>query len=368
MSAFRFGLKLVDLHLSANPSQLDVKAMDHMKPYQGKKLALNVTFSCTHRCNLVCTHCQAENSDTVSDIPTKRFLEIIDEVADAGCIKIGFTGGEPLMRKDIDQALERCYERSMVTTLVSNGYPVFKHIEKLKKLSLLFISMDGNQEVNDKIRGEGSFDKILEAVRLAKQNNIPVALLTTLCSMNYHVVKEMCEIVEDLEVHWMIGVIQTQFTGLTDQDFSKGQLREMLRTISKVKHLRTSKTYMDFALGKKKMPRCFAGIGYAIIAPNGVLYPCFPAQFDKRYTGVSIMEKNFSQAYQELPLYRATCDTCALACHMEANFLYQFSFENIRQSLKLTKPTSSDVSRSRYLAAYQAKKERKISLKLAVGV
>lgn len=340
MSAIKFGLGLLDLYTHSNPKQFDIrKREDHLKPYTGKKIPLSVTFSCTHRCNLVCIHCQAENSDTAEEIPTVRFLELIDEIADAGCQKIGFTGGEPLMRKDIGEALERCYARGMVTTLVTNGFPVFKYMDKLKKLSLLFVSLDGDRKINDQIRGDKSFDKFLEAVKLAKEAGIPVAALTTLTSLNYPVIDEMCKIIEDLEIHWMVGVIQTRFTGFNEQDFSAGQLQHMVERISKVKHLRTSKSYLDFVLGKRSANQCFAGIGYAIIAPTGKLYPCFPAQFDHAgYSGISLFDKSFGQAFAELPIYRNTCDTCALACHIETNYLYLFGFDNIRQSFRLTKP------------------------------
>ncbi len=343
MSAINFGLGLLDLYSGANFKQIDTRhSEDNRKPYEGKKIPLSVTFSCTHRCNLVCIHCQAENSDTADEIPSKRFVELIDEIADAGCQKIGFTGGEPLIRKDIGEALERCYARGMVTTLVTNGFPVFKYIDQLEKLSLLFISLDGNQEVNDRIRGEKSFEKFLEAVKLAKSRHIPVCALTTLTSMNYDVVDEMCKIVEDLGIHWMIGVIQTRFTGFAEQDFKQGQLEKMLERVSKVKNLRTSKTYMDFVLGKRAMSKCFAGIGYAIIAPTGKIFPCFPAQFDHAsYSGISVLDRNFGEAFQELPLYRATCDTCALACHIETNYLYLFNPDNIRQSFRLTKPITN---------------------------
>lgn len=341
MNALHFGFKLIELHLGANPVQFDVRRReDNLKPYRGKKIPITVTFSCTHRCNLVCVHCQAENSNTEKDIPSGRFLELIDEIADAGAVRIGFTGGEPLIRNDIGKALRRCKERGIITSLVTNGFLVYKYIEDLKNLSLLFVSLDGDQKVNDAIRGEHSFDKFVEAVELAKKHKIPVAALTTLSSMNFSVYKEMCKIITDLNIHWLVGVIQTRFTGKTDQDFQDGQLETMLAEITKIKNLRTSKGYIEAVRRNKTAEKCFAGIGYSIIAPDGMMYPCFPAQFDKTYTGVNLLKKNFGKAYQEMLLYRNTCDTCALACHLEANELYSFGLHNILQSFKMTQSLS----------------------------
>jgi MoaA/NifB/PqqE/SkfB family radical SAM enzyme len=335
MNAARFCSKLIQLHCGKKREQLSLDRANHGAAYRGTKLPLQVTFSCTYRCNLKCAHCQAENSNVKDEISTKRFLEIIDEIAEAGAVRIGFTGGEPLIRKDMTEGLRHCYEHKILTTMVSNSYLVPQSIEHLKKLSLLFLSLDGTREAHEQIRGKGSFDQFLKAVRAAKDNGIPVAALTTLCSVNYPAIQEMCDLIKALDIHWLVGVIQTRFTGRTSQDLTQERLNEMLDKIEKVKNLRTAKAYLDLLRGKRQAPECFAGVGYAIIAPDGCLYPCFPAQFDKSYKGVSVLDKSFKQAFAELPLYRATCDTCTLACHIEANFLYQFEWASILQAIKL---------------------------------
>lgn len=353
-----FGAHLLRLHLGADRSQVALKASDHNKAYSGRRFPLSVTISCTHRCNLSCAHCQSENSDVKEDISTERFLSLIDEMAQAGTTRVGFTGGEPLMRKDFGRILERCRERGLIVSVVSNGWLVRRSIAWLKGIALLFLSLDGGREVHDKIRGPGNFDKFIEAAQAAQAAGIPVAALTTLCSMNYGCVAEMKETVESLKLHWMVGLIQSGFTQRSEQDISKTQIREMVSAISKSPNMRASGKYLRFAQESEPPSRCWAGIGYCIIAPNGMMYPCFPSEFDhagyagvameegksfsgpaqaELYRGVSILDKPFARAFSELRLYRRTCGTCQLACHLESNYLYEFNPGSILNSFKLMK-------------------------------
>jgi len=338
--AMEFGFDLLKLYWGANFSQIYLKPKDHKQSYKGTKIPLSVTCSITHRCNLACIHCQSENSDIEPDLSPERYLHLIDEIADAGTSRIGFTGGEPLMRKDMGDILKRCHEKNLITSIVSNAWLVKHNIDKLKDLGVLFLSLDGDEEIHDKIRGPKNFAKFLEAVSFAKAQKIPVAALTTLSSMNASVVGKMVDIIDGLGIHWMIGIIQVGFMESSEQDISPTEVKRLMSEICKVKYLRTSTKYLKFAQQEKPVRKCLAGIGYCIIDPLGELYPCFPAQFDEDYEGISLQGKLFEEAFQELPLYRKTCDTCRLACHIENNYLYSFSLSSIMNSFKLMKPAA----------------------------
>lgn len=369
MSAIKFGMQLMKLYAGANFGQIALKEEDHNKEYSGRRLPLSVSISCTYHCNLNCTHCQAENNNAKPDIPTDRFLRLIDEIADAGCTKIGFTGGEPMIRRDFGQILDRCRQRGLIISVVTNGWFVKKNIDWLKGIHLLFLSLDGDKAEHDRIRGEGNYDKFIESVEAAREAKIPVAALSTLMSNNYHCIEGMAKIVRENRMHWMVGMVQTGFTDRTDQDLTPEQLKRAVEIISREKkNLRTSSKYLSFVLGGEPLKTCWAGIGYCIIGPDGKVYPCYPAELDhegydgvaaraeqggagkgptgplpkdQAYQGVSILNKPFAEAFYEMKLYRRTCDSCVLACHAESNFLMEFGVDNVRQSLKLMSPIAA---------------------------
>lgn len=361
MGVIAFGTKVLRLWGGADFSQISLRREDHNKAYRGSRIPISVTISCTYHCNLACAHCQSENNNKLKDIPTDRMLSLVDEIADAGAAKIGFTGGEPLLRNDMGEVLRRGQKRGLVSSLVSNAWLVKRRIEDLKPLSLLFLSLDGDAKTHDSIRGPGNFAKFIEAVEAARAADIPVCALTTLMSNNFHCTQEMRRICDEMGLHWMVGVIQTEFTGRSEQEFKDGQLPEVIRIVESSPNNRASKRYFRFVLEDAPLERCWAGVGYAIVAPNGRIYPCFPAQFDHEayagvanlqgcpertiapadaYEGVSIMDRPFGQAFQEMALYRRTCESCRLACHAESNYLYEFTPDNILKSFKLMRPAS----------------------------
>jgi MoaA/NifB/PqqE/SkfB family radical SAM enzyme len=332
---FQFGIGLIRLLAGANWQQVFIHEKDHNQAYQGTKIPLQLTHSCTWRCNYNCKHCQSENDNAKIDATKEEIIKIIDEGCQMSTVKIGFTGGEPLVRKDMCDILDYCYKKKLITTMVSNGALVPKFIDRLKKLNLLFMSLDGDQQAHDDLRGKGKWDILVRAIESAKAQNISVCALSTIGSYNINCLENMNRFVNEQNIHWMIGLIQTQYTGKTEQDISHEQIEQTVRILKKSPQLRTTHRYLNFIQSQKPPSFCFAGIGYAIITPDLTLYPCFPAQFDPAYQGISLKNKSLQDAFKELPLYRNDCRTCRLACHMEANYLYCFDPGSIMGSLKL---------------------------------
>lgn len=361
MSAVDFAWRLAKLHAGADREQLALRESDHNQPYRGKKIPLLVTISNYH-CNLQCLHCHSENDNAKQDVPTERMLRLIDEIADAGGVKVSFAGGEPLMRNDIGDILRRCKSRGLVVSVVTNGWYVARNLEALKGIDVLFLSLDGNREVHDRVRGAGSFDKFEEAVQVAQSNGIPVAALTTVMSGNMACLKEMGEIIAKRRLHWMVSLVQTRFTKRSEQELTRDEVRRAADFLSAARNVRTTRRYLRFLVEGRPMERCFAGIGYCSIAPDGMVYPCAPAIFDHEgydgtalrredagsfdpgpygaYRGVSVIDKTFGEAFDELRLYRRSCGSCYLACHAETNYIIEFSWESISQCLKLMRPAA----------------------------
>lgn len=140
----------------------------------------------TKNCNLVCIHC-ISSTGTKRELNTKNALEAIDNLADWGCRELYITGGEPLTRKDIFAILKKAKEKKFKIGLLTNGILINKrNIEEIKLyVDGIGISLDGSSpQVNDQIRGTGTFGKILEAISIVQKAQIPLALYVTLTKLN----------------------------------------------------------------------------------------------------------------------------------------------------------------------------------------
>ena len=345
-SAINFGYQLSKLWLGANRDQLKPKPEDHNKQYTGKKISLSTTFALTFVCNFECAHCGADidNSKAHLDIQTERILDLIKEMKVAGMLRVGFTGGEPLVRKGIDKIINESAENNLMISLTTNGWHVPRYIDELKKLNLMVISLDGTEEVHDFIRRKkGSFKKVMEAIKIAKKNNIPVLVNTCVMSSNLDNISEVSKLVKELNVNWTVDayidhtLIKKWQHGSNISRPDIEQFKKVIEEVKTNKKLRNSDEYLSL-IQKKDFPEyCFAGIGYSVISPTGELYPCFPAQNDPNFKGMDLKKMTFKEAFEKMPLYRAGCKNCDAICHMEVNNLYSFKQSSIKQAFRYLK-------------------------------
>ena len=149
----------------------------HHKQNQSKLHELTYLFwECTLRCNLNCIHCGSDcYKEAMSpDMPLPDFLKVLDSIIPhvlPNKTMVVITGGEPLMRKDLELCGAEIYKRGFPWGMVTNGYgltPVRFNALLAAGLRSITISLDGlNPETHDWFRGKsGSWDKAINALEL----------------------------------------------------------------------------------------------------------------------------------------------------------------------------------------------------------
>ena len=133
-------------------------------------------WECTLRCNLNCIHCGSDCSKEAlsPDMPLSDFLKVLDSIIphfSPNKTMVVITGGEPLMRKDLELCGKEIYKRGFPWGMVTNGYgltPVRFKALLAAGLRSVTISLDGlNPETHDWFRGKsGSWDKAIDALEL----------------------------------------------------------------------------------------------------------------------------------------------------------------------------------------------------------
>ncbi|NDV28339.1 12,18-didecarboxysiroheme deacetylase [Desulfovibrio sp. JC010] len=165
-----------------------------------------VVWNMTRRCNLKCVHCyaQAVDPDGQDEISTSKAKEIIDDLAAFGAPVMLFSGGEPLVRKDLVELASYATSKGMRAVISTNGTLITKEkARELKEVGLSYvgISIDGTEETHDKFRGvPGSYKKALEAVENCKAEGLKVGLRFTINKRNWTEVPSVFQVLKDLEV------------------------------------------------------------------------------------------------------------------------------------------------------------------------
>ncbi|MBI9111025.1 12,18-didecarboxysiroheme deacetylase [Maridesulfovibrio ferrireducens] len=165
-----------------------------------------VVWNMTRRCNLKCVHCyaQAVDPDGKDEISTSQAKTIIDDLAQFGAPVMLFSGGEPLVRKDLVELAHYTVGKGMRAVISTNGTLITKDKAKeLKEVGLSYvgISLDGGEETHDKFRGvKGSFKKALQGVENCKAEGLKVGLRFTLNKHNWKEVPTIFKLLKELEV------------------------------------------------------------------------------------------------------------------------------------------------------------------------
>ncbi len=134
-------------------------------------------WECTWRCNLACRHCGSDckSSSSIPDMPGEDFIRVVDSILphvdDRHRLNIVITGGEPLVRKDLEKIGRMLYDRELPWGIVTNGMAL--NPERFKALRAsgihnLTISLDGLRATHNWLRYHAeSFDRAIAAIRMA---------------------------------------------------------------------------------------------------------------------------------------------------------------------------------------------------------
>ncbi len=135
----------------------------------------HVYFSLTNRCNLRCKMCgiPSANARAEEELSTEQCKKIIDQIAGLKVDHIIFSGGEPILRKDIFSLIEHAASKKIgQIDLISNGLLIDEETARRltqSGLSHITLSIDGLETANDFIRGRGSFQKALTTIDIFRK-------------------------------------------------------------------------------------------------------------------------------------------------------------------------------------------------------
>lgn len=251
----------------------------------------------TERCNRACRHCYQDGKPT-AELGLKDLLNIIGLMEEAvgkwgkqGTLSL--TGGEPFLRRDDLYALMDRIDRSdllLYYDILTNGSLITeKEAEKLArqhKLRRVQVSLEGaTAATNDAVRGNGSFDATIQAIRNMRKAGIDVSIMTTVSRLNCGEITDVIRLAGDegavtLALERLIP--EGTGEGLADQVLSSHELRDLYQQVYEIAingaQTRVLLYRPLFALIAPEDPTvgalCSAGNNALTIMPDGTVYPC----------------------------------------------------------------------------------------------
>jgi len=251
-----------------------------IKGFFGKTVPLKVEHIPTFRCNFKCSYCGLWNKKS-KELSTKEIKVLMDKFSKAGTVSWNFTGGEPLLRRDIKELVEYAKFKGFYVTLNSNGILIKNNLDWIKKVDLIGISLDGTKEVHNKTRGQ--FDKVLESIKLLKEIKANVYICTVMNKLNLKNrgkgLKEILNLAKALNIKIaVLPIFEDKLNNIKDLKPTREEFEEGLEILKEFKKERNllliSWSTLEY-LEKGCLPfKCLAGKFFCTIYPDGKVSPC----------------------------------------------------------------------------------------------
>ncbi|MGE5650426.1 MAG: pyrroloquinoline quinone biosynthesis protein PqqE [Bacillota bacterium] len=284
----------------------------------GKPLWL--TLELTYRCPLKCPWCNnpLDFKDYAQrELSTEEWKRVLREGRALGALQLGFSGGEPLQRDDLEELVAYADQLGYYTNLITSGIGLTEvRMLALKNAGLKQVQLSlqsTKAALTDELVGARAHAHKLEAARLIKAHGFPMVLNMPVGRQNIGDIDAMCELASGL------GAEYIEFANLQYYNWALVNREELMPTIEQVRaaeatvnrwreKLDGSMTIYfvipDYYEGRPKA--CMNGWGaiHLTIAPDGVAMPCQEARAIPGLEFESVRDKPLSWLWHESPLFR----------------------------------------------------------------
>ncbi len=160
----------------------------------------------TDACNLRCRHCYID-STAPRELSLEQIREVLTDFAEMQGLRLLITGGEPLIHSRFNEINEMLPEFFLRKVLFTNGILLTRDILKTLKVDEIQVSIDGMQKAHDAVRGSGTYNRSLEAIRLALNAGFAVSVSTMVHRANLGDFDEMERLFKSLGIKdWTVDV------------------------------------------------------------------------------------------------------------------------------------------------------------------
>lgn len=272
-------------------SQLDDR--EYLQRFQRKIADRRIPFSgsiaLTHRCNLDCLHCYLGRQRAAAELTAEQWMALLDQAAEAECLELLITGGEPMIRPDFCRVYAHARERGMLVTVFTNATRVTDAVlDVMADLPPLLVEVSlygATPETHDRItRATGSFVQCLEGVERLLGRKVRVGLKTILMTANRQEYYGMEALAARYGVKWRLD--SAIFGCLPGEDgpdrpspcslrVSPGEAVEIeCSSERRVQGLRDAHARLRRRTVSEYLYTCGAGQTTFHVDPQGDLHPC----------------------------------------------------------------------------------------------
>ncbi|MFB3077766.1 MAG: pyrroloquinoline quinone biosynthesis protein PqqE, partial [Lysobacterales bacterium] len=288
----------------------------------------------TYRCPLQCVYCSNPIDYALYPdvLTTDEWLRVLQEARALGATQLGFSGGEPLVRKDLEVLVAEAKRLGYYSNLITSGIGMDEaRLAALKQAGLDHIQLSfqaRSRELNDYIGGAKSFLRKLTMARLIKRYDYPMVLNVVIHRYNIDHIDQILDMAEEVEADY-VELASTQYYGWAF--LNRAQLMPTRTQVERAQA--TAHAYQERLKGRMQIfyvvpdyfenrPKpCMSGWGavFMAIAPDGTVLPCHAARQLPGLTFPNVREASLEWIWYDSPTFnrfrgqewmREPCRTC----------------------------------------------------------
>jgi pyrroloquinoline quinone biosynthesis protein E len=268
----------------------------------------------TYRCPLRCVYCSnpLDYGQHRQELDTETWLRVLREAEDLGVVQLNLTGGEPLVRDDLEALIAEARRLDLYTNLITSGIPLRRErLARFRELGLdnVQLSIQDTEAIGaDRIAGRRAFERKLTIAAWVKELGFPLTLNTVLHRENLDHVADIVALAERLGAD-RLELANTQYLGWalpnraallpTQTQLARarevaGEARRRLRGRMEVLFV-TPDYYTD-------LPKaCMDGWGrrFIVLSPDGLALPCHAAHTLPGLRFESVRERSLGDIWRD---------------------------------------------------------------------
>ena len=246
----------------------------------------------TYRCPLRCVYCSnpVDYGRHADELDTATWLRVLEEAESLGVVQLNLTGGEPLVRDDLEALVERARALDLYTNLITSGIPLGRErLARFRDLGLDNVQLsiqDVNPASSDRIAGLRSLERKLEVARWIKELGFPLTVNIVLHRDNLDRVAEMIALAESLGAD-RLELANTQYLGwalvnrraLLPSRLQLQRAREVALVARRRLKGRMEVLFVTPDYYAEFPKACMDGWGrrFVLVSPDGLVLPCHAA-------------------------------------------------------------------------------------------
>ena len=247
----------------------------------------------TYRCPLHCVFCYnpTELARTGAELATGDWIRVLREARVLGAVQLGLSGGEPLLREDLEALVAEAHGLGYYINLITSGVGMTEErIGALKRAGLDHIQLsfqDSTREMNDFLSSTRTFELKAQVAALIRKYDYPMVLNVVLHRLNIDHVGEILEMAERMGAQY-VELANTQYYGwawLNRAQLlpSRAQLTRAEEVTQRFRERVGGRMQVYFVVPdyfETRPKACMNGLGsvFLAIAPDGTALPCHAAR------------------------------------------------------------------------------------------